>query len=219
MTYHIFIDESRRRDWFVVAGILMRDVGLEKSDAAFLRDLHAFDDRKTGEKVYRDKLKRVVEILTPRRPVVLYSVTNLTYPVPAGAAIPLQFAGIKSVLTPFLPFFGIGRWKVVIEQFSGGYEATVDREGEKDKNRQRRARAQAVGQYLEGEAARVLESLRGLNRQVSVSLSFASWEREPWLGAADYMAYSISDHWNAGGADAAPSREQFGELTLFRADL
>jgi hypothetical protein len=219
MTYHIFIDESRRRDWFVVAGILVRDAGLGPADAEFLRALHAHDDRKEGDTAYRDKLRRVVEILAPRRAVVLYSVTNLAHPVRSSPSIPLQFAGIKSVLTPLLPFFGVCPWRVVIEQFSGGYEAAVEREGERANNRLRRARAQAVEQYVQGEATSLLESLYGLGRDVDMTLSFAGWQNEPWLGAADYMAYSISDHWNAEGAESDRLREQFGALELFRVDV
>ena len=52
-----------------------------------------------------------------------------------------------------------------------------------------------------------------------MTLSFAGWQNEPWLGAADYMAYSISDHWNAEGAESDRLREQFGALELFRVDV
>lgn len=223
MVNSIFIDESKRGEWFVVAGVFLRDVALGEGDRCFLRGLHATDDRRRGgDRSYKSNLRRVLELLGPRGPRLVYSVRSLERPVKVAVSAPLRFAGIKTVLTPFIPFFGVGSWQVVVEQF-GEFQDRVNREGQKDANRVRLARTRAVKQYLLGEVTYQMESLYGLEREVSLKLSFTSQtgggpREEAWLGATDYLAYAISEHWSRNDSETAQLKETLGGLSLYRAD-
>jgi hypothetical protein len=227
MTYHIFLDESKRGDWFVIAGLFLSDAELSREDRAFLRELHATDDRggrrrenkQEGDRKYQSNLRRVIEILAPRRHKVLYSVRSLSMPVRIPQDVPLQFAGIKSVLAPLLPFFGRDSWQVTVEQFGGFFQdASGRRPDEREENRDRKASRRAIQEYLKGEVRNVTGSLCGLSSEINLKLSFASSTNEPWLGAADYLAYSISDHWCKRGVETPELQRRLAPLSLVRVD-
>lgn len=217
MTNHIFIDESRRDDWFVVAGLFLRDVRLSPNEKVFLRRLHATEDRG-----YENNLRRVASIIVSRPHKIVYSVSNVAQPVRLGKPDQLRFAGLKAVLFPFMPFFGVGEWRVVIERF-GKFEDPTGKQGREHDDTVRLARKTAVRQYLLGDVSHQLNSLYGLARNVSLSLSFTNQENgnqgaDVWLGATDYMAYALSDVCRADQGKTTRLEEQFEKLNFFRAE-
>lgn len=228
MTNHIFIDESQRGDWFVVAGLFLRDVKLSLGEKNFLRKLHATDDRKQrphqpdGERVYENNLRRVVGIIAGRPHKIVYSVSNLVQPVRLTKPDQLRFAGLKAVLFPFMPFFGVGGWRIVIERF-GEFEDASGLEGREHDDKVRRARKSAVRQYLLGDVSHQLNSLYGLERNANLDLSFTNQENakqgaDVWLGATDYLAYAVSDVCKAKQGKTSSLEEQFEKLNFFRAE-
>lgn len=172
---NVFIDESQIGKWFVVAAVVLENSRLTESQKRFFRGLHAKDDWSVAN------LTTLGNILRERDALVLYSKTNLE-DKPRDSAESIWLTAIGEILGPLLPYFD-GGWKIIVEQRS---EFSDD-----SKKLEKRKKAELGRQNIKGDALAAMDKLRCLKRVVSPAVHFYNQDSSPWLGAADYVAYTI----------------------------